>query len=109
MDSYSVIADAGILKTITARDGDKLVGYILMLIHKHFHHKEKFAINDIFYIKPEYRKGFTGINLFKFTESIMKKEGVRIMMLSCKTHLDKGTIFKRLGFKPTEISYSKLI
>ena len=109
LETYSSMASSGILKTITVRDNHKLIGYILMLVHKHLHHKEKFAVNDIFYIHPSHRKGYAGIKIFKFAEEVMRAEGVKLMLLSCKTHLDKGNIFKRLGFKPTEISYSKLL
>jgi GNAT superfamily N-acetyltransferase len=110
LDKYQLMNDAGMIKIITVRNQSQLVGYIAMLIHLHPHHKNTlYAMNDMFYILPEFRKGRTGIEIFKFTEEVMRAEGVKIMLLSCKAHLDKGTIFKRLGFIPAEISYSKLL
>jgi GNAT superfamily N-acetyltransferase len=67
------------------------------------------AHNDIFYIKPEYRQGLTGVKLFKATEEIMKKYGVQRIIMNVKRSNDIGAIFERLGYKETERVYTKII
>lgn len=110
LDMYHMLNQAGYLKVIIVKDKDKIIGYHILIINKCLHYKNKLmAATDMFYLNPDYRKGFNGIKLFKFTEKVMVKENVKLLLYSSKYNYNKGIIFKRLGFQPAEISYSKLI
>ena len=109
-DTYKKCCDSGLMKIITARDDGKLVGYLIAIIKYHLHYKDSLtAIDDIFYISKEYRKGLTGVKLFIKTEEILKKYGVQRVILNTKLHHDVGAIFDRLGYKETERVFTKII
>jgi GNAT superfamily N-acetyltransferase len=107
---YKKLCDAGVMRIITARDDSKLIGYCICLIKYHLHYKDSLtALNDIFYISKDYRKGLIGVKLFIKTEEILKKYGVQRVIMNTKMHHDVGAIFDRLGYKETERVFTKII
>jgi ribosomal protein S18 acetylase RimI-like enzyme len=109
-DAYKSMNARGVIKIISARQDGKLIGYCICVVKGHLHYKDSLtAHNDIFYIKPEYRQGLTGVKLFKATEEIMKKYGVQRIIMNVKRSNDIGAIFERLGYKETERVYTKII
>lgn len=107
---YEELFKSGNMKIVTARDNEKLVGYCIMLLYYHIHYKDSFmAMDDIFFIAKEYRKGLTGVKLFIKTEEIMKQYGVTKLSMNVKVHNDVGSIFERLGYKETERMFTKMI
>ena len=66
---YERVAKSGNITCIVCMDDDEVVGYAIFLIQPHLHYKTCLtAFEDIYYLKPEYRKGRTGIKMFKFAE-----------------------------------------
>ena len=109
-EQYKVLFKAGAMRMVTAREDGKLVGYCICLIRPHIHYKDSItATNDIFYIHPDYRKGMTGVKLFKAVEAIMKSHGVQRIMMMTKRHKDVGAIFERLGYTEAERVFTKVI
>ena len=107
---YEQMFKSGSMRIVTARDDGKLVGYCIMMLYHHIHYKDQFmAMDDIFFIDKDYRKGLTGVKLFIKTEEIMKKYGVTKLSLNVKVHQDVGAIFERLGYKETERMFTKKI
>jgi GNAT superfamily N-acetyltransferase len=107
---YEELFKTGKMRIVTARDDSKLVGYCIMLLYHHIHYKDQFmAMDDIFFIAKEYRKGLTGVKLFIKTEEIIKQYGVTKLSMNVKVHQDVGAIFERLGYKETERMFTKKI
>ena len=109
-DMYKKLCDAGVMRIMTARDDGKLVGYCIVVIKYHLHYKDSLtAIDDIFYVSKDYRKGTTGVKLFIKTEEMLKGYGVQRVIMNTKLHHDVGAIFTRLGYKETERVFTKII
>lgn len=109
-DKYQAMCDAGVLHIVTARDDGVLVGYHIAIISGHLHYIGTLhAITDVYFVLPEYRKGFTGIRLFKFVEVVMRSLGVKKLVTGTKLHLDIGRVLQRLGYAATETVYTKYI
>jgi GNAT superfamily N-acetyltransferase len=109
-DAYRRMAAAGMLRTITCRVDEELIGYIVFIIQPHLHYKScKTAFEDIYYVKKEYRKGRIGIKLFKYAESVLKEIGVNRIIMHTKIHLDNSRLFEYLGYKHTDKLYTKLL
>lgn len=107
---YEQMFKSGNMRIVTARDDGKLVGYCIMMLYYHIHYKDQYmAMDDIFFIAKDYRKGLTGVKLFIKTEEIMKQYGVTKLSMNVKTHQDVGAIFERLGYKETERMFTKMI
>lgn len=105
----------GILHCLTVRDGQTLVGYVFVLTWPHLHYASTlWAQTDIFWLDPVYRQGWTGFRMLRLMEKRLQELGVRVIYANAKLHFEasRGTIGKlleRLGYKPTEMIYSKFI
>lgn len=114
-DRYFALDLAGILRCLTVRDGTTLVGYIFFFVFPHLHYASScWAQSDIFWLDPLYREGWAGIRMFKTAEKQLQEWGAKVVTINVKLHFEasRGTIGKlleRLGYKPVETTYSKLI
>jgi len=110
LEEYQNLEDSGKLHLVTVRDDGKLVGYYVGFVTFHMHYKSTLmGFTDIYYLQKEYRKGFTGVKLFKFVEKSMKDRGVKVMSAGMKLHHDNGKLFEFLGWKEIERTYQKVL
>lgn len=107
---YQSLEDQGKLKIFTARGEGKLVGYFVVVVGVNMHYKDHlFASNDIIYLSPEHRKGFTGIKLIKFAEKCLKEDGVSVLTINTKVHQPFDRLMDFLKFRKVERVYSKYL
>ena len=109
-EAYFTLEKLGISKVITCRKDNVLIGYIIFVITPHLHYKScKTAVEDIYYVTKQERKGRVGIKLFQFAEQYLKSINVNRIMYSTKIHLDNSKLFEYLGYTYIEKLYSKMI
>jgi GNAT superfamily N-acetyltransferase len=109
-DAYKKLADAGMLRCITVRADDEVIGYAIFIIQPHLHYMTcKTAFEDIYYIRPDFRKGRVGIRLFKYAEEVLKGIGVNRIIMHTKIHMDNSTLFEYLGYKLTDKLFTKIL
>lgn len=110
----------GTLLCIVARDEGKFAGYYTYLVHKPLRYKSSiFAECDVFYLAPDYRKGTAGMRLIRESEKFLKAYVGGPVRVITRTKLkrsgieeakqDLGPVFERLGYKPIERVYTKII
>ena len=109
-DSYIQLQRANKLIVVTARDNGVLVGYCSFIIGPGGHYKKtRYAENDMLFLSEEYRKGINAVRMIKFTEKMLKRVGVHVMLLNMKASHPSHSLCKALRMDPSEISYSKYI
>lgn len=109
-DTYAALDACGRLHIVTVREGRRLIGYHCATIGAHLHYKDDlFACSDVYFLLKEYRKGRTGIKMFKFTEESLKRLGVKKIVMNTKLYLDQSRIFEHLGYRETERIWTKYI
>jgi len=109
-DAYENLWKLGRLVFVTAKDNNELVGYILFFVAPHLHSKNCItAHEDIYFLKPEYRKGRNGIKMFQFAQEHLKQKGVDLILYSTKFEFDNSSLFKYLGCKPIDKVFTKLL
>jgi hypothetical protein len=109
-DAYQSLEEQGKLKIFTARDDEQLVGYFVVIVGTNIHYKDHlFAANDIIYLSPKHRKGFTGIKLIKFAEKCLKNDGVSVLTINTKVHQPFDKLMDFLKFRKIERVYSKYL
>lgn len=109
-ERYAALDESGGLHIVTARRQGLLIGYHVAIVSPHLHYRSTLhGITDVYWIAPECRHGVTGMRLFQAVERELKKVGVRKLFTATKLHLDQGPLFERLGYKPVERLYAKLI
>jgi hypothetical protein len=108
---YATMEQNGFIHLITARFGKKLVGYFVMNIIANGHYADAglMAFTDMYFLLPEFRKGTSGIGLFSFAIEYAKSKGCAKFYTSHKLHRDRSSLMKLLGFKPTDMIYSKTL
>lgn len=109
-DTYYKADAGGVLHLVTARDGEKLVGYSVYIVTTNLHYRSlTVADTDIFYLSPSYRKGMCGVRLIKFSEESLKGRGVNKIITKAKLHNQVGSLLEKIGYTPIETVYAKSI
>jgi len=109
-DAYRRLAEAGMLRCITVRADEEVVGYAIFIIQPHLHYRTcKTAFEDIYFIRKEYRKGKIGIRLFQYAEQVLRGIGVQRIIMHTKVHLDHSRLFEYLGYKWTDKLFTKIL
>lgn len=107
---YADLDEAGGLHILTARRDGLLIGYHVTIVSTHLHYASTLhGITDVYWIAPECRHGVTAMRLLQAVERALKALGVRKLFTATKLHMDQGPLFERLGYKPVERVYAKLI
>lgn len=107
---YFNLEKLGMLQVCTARDDDKLIGYTVDFILKHAHYQQnKFAMNDILFIAPEYRKGTIAFKLLSKAKEGLKERGVDVHNLHMKVDHPFEALAERLDYTKIEYIYSSYL
>jgi len=107
-DAYQQAENNNILKGFTARKEGKLIGYFVAMVTKHIHYKDHiFAGNDVLFIHPDFRKGFTAMNLIKFAEKCLTEDGVTVLTINTKCDKPFDVLLDRMMYKQIENVYRK--
>ena len=103
LESRELMANFGV------KIGDEPIGYMgVHLFYHPYYLGQKFAATAGFYLKPEYRKGFTGIKFIKFIEKTLKeKYNVEYFQLGHNQDKHLNAIWKRLDYHKTEEVFTK--
>ena len=108
IEQYEDAERLGILKIFTARDEGKIVGYFAVLVTKSLHYQDHlYATNDVIFLHPDHRKGFTASKLINFSIECLVQDGVSMLFMNTKIHKPFDLLLQRLGFKHVENVYSK--
>lgn len=93
-----------------AKDGDTIVGWIGFFVYDHLRHiGYKMAKEDWYYVVPSYRGNGIGRGLFEYAEMILKLDGVRRVMVTCKVDHDHSGLIESLGYKNHEKNFTKVL
>jgi GNAT superfamily N-acetyltransferase len=93
---------------VSAREGEKLVGYIIIFVSPHMHYQTVlFALEDIHYVLPEYRGRGIFKEILRTAEQVLTGMGVKFSTLRTKFKSDHGALFEELGYVPIEAIYMK--
>lgn len=113
---YMQLDAAGVMHVLTARHEGKLVGYLFSTVGAHLNFVTTvYSTVHMYYLLPDYRKGWNGVKLFREWVKAAEHSSVRVLQvaetLRVRGKHDKrvAVLLKYLGFKPTERSYTRLI
>lgn len=63
---YEFLAKQELLHLLTVRADGELIGYHISVVSPHLHYKSTLhAMCDIYRLRPDMRKGMTGVRMFK--------------------------------------------
>lgn len=102
--------DIGAAITIVGRTaGGTLVGYALYFIKEHHHYRgHRWAVSDLFWLAPEYRRFGNGKALFKAIEVELKAAGAVVMHTTLKVSNPAAKyLLESMGHALVEFGLSK--
>lgn len=97
----------GFFAMFTARDGEKLAGYAGMYITQSMHSQSRIAVEDQWFLLPEYRKGRNALQFVKYVEAALASRGVTAITMSTKLSNGAGKILEYLDYLPVSMQYFK--
>lgn len=109
-EAYRQMYENGHLHIVSVRNGDRVIGYHVSNVMPHVHHSTTLmGFTLAFYLHPEFRISGTGLRLIKFVEKSLAERGVKKFYLTTKRKPDLSKLFEMLGYRPDEITYSKML
>jgi hypothetical protein len=111
IERYAKLDEMNMIHVTTVRDHGLIVGYAICFIIRHMHYANagEMALADMYWLAPPYRKGLTGIKMFKVMEQSLRERGIVRAHMSCKVHQDHTRLFEKLGWKLTDLTFSKML
>jgi hypothetical protein len=108
-DLAATLEAKGRFKVVTARAAARMVGYFMIVSAPSPHYRKlEHTFDDTFYLEPEYRTGFGLYRFVKFAVEQMAATPATILVVAEKYGKSLGPIWKRLGFLPEEIRWTKV-
>ena len=108
---YKQLQELGIINNIVVYDGDKVVGYSVLIVQPNLHYSENvFAYVDIIYVSKQYRQSSIGARLLLATEQLAKDLGASVITHHAKPYVPM--IIKpleKLGYSLYEHIYGKYL
>ena len=108
-DRYIQCEQIGFFAMFTARSEGRLVGYAGMYVTQSMHSQATIAVEDTWFLLPDYRKGRNAIRFVKFVESELEARGVTAIMMSAKIANGAGRILVYLDYKPVSVQHFKTL
>lgn len=98
------------LLIMAVRCDGELVGYAFWVLREHLHYAGHLvAYNDVIYLRPEHRRGRTGLRLIDESEYLLKCLGVDRILWHLKPSHDWSPILKRRGYQTEELILGKYV
>lgn len=106
---YDQLDEAGALKIASCRVGGHLVGYVVLFLSPHLHYASVLgAQQDVFFLLPEYRRGYTGRDLLRFAEEMAKSYGAQYIRQNIKPDKrDFSVLLRREKYREAEVVHEK--
>lgn len=100
-------ADGSLMMAI-GREAGEIAAYFVCFVAPGLHYASCLTCSpDIFFVRPDLRIGRTGIRMFKFVETELRRRGVKRWAVGSKVQHDASALFRYLDFKPVETTYEK--
>lgn len=107
-ERYFYFEDMGVLHILTARRGDRLIGWAVLFVWPHIDARTvPFADVKTIWLDKPFREGILGMKLLKRAVDDMEAKGVRMTHVAAKDERF-GKVLERLGFEAVETIYSRL-
>lgn len=97
----------GRLIQFTARKDRELVGHIRMNVLESLHTPSLFATEEVLYLKPEARSGFTAVRFIQFVERALESIGVAEVRTDSKG--GSMRLMQYLGYQPISTKFYKAL
>jgi len=103
---YLAFEDSGGFFTVGLERDGRLVGFASIYVYLSMLDQEMEAQDHLFYLLPEYRKGWNALVLLREVENECRARGVKSLLLTATTFQTEGILSGR-GYGKTASSFEK--
>lgn len=113
---------AGVLKSMILRKDGQFIGYSAYYVQPVLHHASTvWAVADVVYVDPDYRKGWAGVYIIRQGEKMLRELGVKVLYIAVKHpgvpsdlgykrgRDSVGLLLQKLGFARFEEAWVKYL
>jgi GNAT superfamily N-acetyltransferase len=103
------LAMTGVLRVVTLRDNNKLVGFAISMVGPHLMYRSVcHGITIAVFIDKPYRHGWTGLKFLAKNRDILREWGVKRACIAEDATADKSLrkVYERVGYTPDETTYA---
>lgn len=106
---YQPCNESGFLQFCTARSDGALVGYLLFYVTNSMHSQKRMAVEDTFFLHPDYRRGRNALRMLQYVEARCREFGAEELLCSCEADNTSGIqrLLQFLDYSPVIMQYSK--
>lgn len=107
-EQYRALESSGALFTVTARNGEELIGYAVFIVWQHRHYRrELLGANDLVFLRADHRKGSAGVRLIQESKRLLKDAGVTFVTFHAKPGSTLSKLLERLDCQSMEIVHGQ--
>lgn len=108
VESYKRVEEANGLRCYTARKDRELIGYCVYFIRHNPHYMtSKQAVQDVLFIRKEYRQGWMPVRFIRYTERELKAEGTQVVYHHVKAASPVGRLMEAMHYDLVDLIYAK--
>ena len=108
LPQYEALHKNGLMLTLGAFDGDKIVGFSINIISVAMHYAgTNLAQVDFIYLHKDYRSGRNGLKLIRATEDAARARGANILVFGAKEGTSLISLLPKLGYTISEVAFCK--
>lgn len=107
MQAYRQMEAAGALLLLGAYQGDKLVGFLVLIVSVVPHFGRCIASTESFFVTPPARGGGTGIKLLRAAEALAREVGAVAFFVSSPSNGRLVQAMPRMGYRETNRVYMR--
>lgn len=105
---YELMDSGDRLRIFTARDDGVLIGYGVFFIGQNKHYKDsRQALQDIFFIHPDFRGRTVGARLILFCDEQCRAENTQVIYHHIKAAHNFGHLLVHCGYELVDLIYAK--
>lgn len=99
----------GRLNVFAVYEEQTLVGYAVFVFSLSSHYSIPVAVNDAFYLQPEFRKGWTALKFIKYCVKKLQATQAKQLIWRTKSHQSFASLLERCGLCEDDVCYSMLL
>ncbi len=109
-DRYLQMEKMDLTRTFVLRADGAVVGYWVFFLTPHPHYKQdRYAVNDIVYVEPEYRTPGITPRCFQAVEDALVASGASVITYHMKTYKPFERMLSSMGYDHLEALYGKCV